>query len=243
MCEHQIIMTGESVRAILAGRKTQTRRVIDFDRCRRVDKAGHEVWGADGYDVVRTDADRSYYTARVPWTTESIAKLIVCPWQVGDHLWVREAWQDFCPIWDGYWCGCGSKEMQQERHIIVYAADVTPPKYITQTGQEIELRPKRWRSPILMPRWASRLTLEVTELRVQRLQEISEADAMVEGILMAGRSDAFDPALGPFDEFDTSVDVFARSWDQLNAKRGYPWESNPWVWAITFKVGALDDHK
>jgi hypothetical protein len=95
-----------------------------------------------------------------------------------------------------------------------------------------------WRSPIHMPRWASRLLLELTAVRVERLQAITEDDAIGEGCGFDG-----DP-IGDDDEvvFDrTPRGHFAQLWDSLNAKRGYGWNSNPWVWVIEFaRVGAAE---
>lgn len=88
----------------------------------------------------------------------------------------------------------------------------------------------RWRSPIHMPRWASRLTLEITDIRVERLQTISEIDASDEG---AGIYLANNP------QWDGDPNCYRKlyrlGWDVLNTKRGHPWQSNPWVWVITFR--------
>jgi hypothetical protein len=75
-----------------------------------------------------------------------------------------------------------------------------------------------------MPRWASRLTLEIIRVRVQRVQEIGLEDVQCEGVIFTPQSSLKQVRM-----------QFAHLWDSLNAKRGYPWESNPWVWVITFK--------
>jgi len=87
--------------------------------------------------------------------------------------------------------------------------------------------PFRWKHSIHMPRWASRLTLEVVDVRVERLQEIAEGDARAEGLSESDArwSDGF---------VEPHRDQFARFWDSLNAKRGYGWDVNPWVWVISF---------
>jgi hypothetical protein len=90
---------------------------------------------------------------------------------------------------------------------------------------------REWRPPIFMPRWASRITLEVTGVRVEKVQEISEEDADAEGVVMPDFSD---------DEFDGAGEwtlrmEYAVLWDRLNAKRGYGWDVNPLVWVIEFK--------
>ena len=97
-----------------------------------------------------------------------------------------------------------------------------------------------------MPRWASRLTLEVTAVRVERVQSISEADAIAEGCRShyCSPEDTDSCPPGPIRElaklleggFITATSDFRDRWDALNADRGFPWSSNPWVWAITFRV-------
>jgi len=86
----------------------------------------------------------------------------------------------------------------------------------------------RWRSPIHMPRWASRILLEVTDVRVERVQEIGEADAECEGV-------GWDCCGEGENDPRTPREAFCGLWDSINAKRGYSWKSNPWIWAITFK--------
>lgn len=104
--------------------------------------------------------------------------------------------------------------------------------------QDQNLQPSRnypawsgWKSPLFMPHWASRLTLEITEVRVERLQEITESDALAEGCSPLPREEEnmTEPATIEFEEL----------WDFLNAKRGYGWDTNPWVWVIKFdNIGA-----
>ena len=132
-----------------------------------------------------------------------------CPYgQPGDRLWVRESFCDH-----GYDAMCPDDP----------AADLQMRK------DHIEYREchegKGWTSPLFMPRWASRLTLEITEVRIHRLQEISYADVMAEGCPTPGSTLA-----SPEDH-----DWYIRLWDSLNAKRGHSWESNPFVWAVSFR--------
>jgi hypothetical protein len=125
---------------------------------------------------------------------------IHCPHgKVGDQLWVRET---FCNI---------SYKEAPEESCILYRADgeMHPPEL-------------GWKSPIFMPRLFSRITLEITEIRVQRVQEISEMDAVAEGI-------------DPFREGNaTCRTAYQGLWDSINAKK-YPWADNLWVWALTFR--------
>ena len=90
--------------------------------------------------------------------------------------------------------------------------------------------PFRWRPSIHMPRWASRLFLEVTDVRVERVQEVSEEGAIAEGMQMVGPAALSDRT------------SFAHLWDTINAKRGYSWESNPWVWVIEFRVAQMSTY-
>jgi hypothetical protein len=122
-----------------------------------------------------------------------------CPYgTIGDRLWVRETWNG------------------TQGECIAYRA--TDP---TMDGEP-------WRPSIYMPRWASRITLEITDIRVERLQDISEEDARAEGVGVHGGCNA--------DETEYGVNArgpFSRLWDSINAKR-HPWASNPWVWVIEF---------
>ena len=123
-----------------------------------------------------------------------------CPYGApGDRLWVRETWDT-----DG--------------KTIAYRA--TTPE--TTTDPE----PMRWRPSIHMPRWASRLTLAVTSVRVERVQEITEADARAEGI---------EPQRSDYSGEDSNSLQFRDLWDSINAARGYGWAVNPWVWVVEFE--------
>jgi hypothetical protein len=124
-----------------------------------------------------------------------------CPYGVpGDRLWVRETWHP---------CDGGA----------IYAVDYRDKQ---EAGVE------RWVSSLFMPRHESRITLEVTEVRVQRLQEISEEDAKAEGVTpapfcRAGRRNGLE-----------HLDSFETLWDQINGAKA-PWSSNPWLWCVSFK--------
>lgn len=202
MKERSIIFTGESVRAILEGRKTQTRRVVKNT--------------LNGYFQPMTDGTWE-------WSPDGgfdhdIAK-VVCPFGIpGDRLWVRETWK---PI--------NHKQRAIETYIR-FAADDGLLSVKHSLTMEV---PTRWRSPIFMPRWASRITLEITAVRVQRVQDISEEDAIAEGISLTGENAEW---RGTRISVGSHVGRYAILWDSINAKRGYPWVSNPWTWALTFKL-------
>lgn len=218
MKERPIIFSAESVRGILAGTKTQTRRAIQAlpnglpPRC--YVGRNEERWTFTGGDRAGD------------------AHGLLCPYGAPmDRLWVRETW--------------ASDD----------AADDAPPKVLSATSRvwyaaasnsTSMVARGRWRSPIHMPRWASRLTLEVTEVRVERLQSITEADAKAEGV-----QPFFErfPSVGR-DQRLTSGDLaaerphrasYAVAWDEINGDRlvgGQPirWIENPWIWAVTFRT-------
>lgn len=215
--ERPILMSGPMVRALLAGRKTQTRRVVKPQP------------PTDGRWMPWEHSERpGYWFGYAPdgkVRNDVGAKLDDCGWvcpygSVGDRLWVRETWspdhRNFYPNFP-----------------IVYRADngVTIESVGRVYSPEVDAWfAFRWQPSIHMPRWASRLTLEITSVRVERLQDISEDDAIAEGV------DAVSVADVPRQAAWTRRQDYARLWDHLNAKRGYPWASNPWVWVIGFDV-------
>lgn len=134
---------------------------------------------------------------------------LYCPYgQVGDRLWVKETWYG---IWNE----------QQQKWECLYKAD-----------GHILHNDAHWKASIYMPRKTSRITLEITEIRVERLQEITEKDALAEGCY----SDAVvvDTPIGKDYTGLFAMDRFIFLWDSLNSKRGYGWRINPWVWVIEF---------
>lgn len=137
----------------------------------------------------------------------------IAPWNVGDVLWVRETWARCMEDEDG---GNG----------IIYRADITG----CCAEDYADGEPIMWRPSIFMPKKACRLWLRVTDIRPERLQNISEEDAKAEGVsLNYGASDL---QVCRFLLYRVAFNVL---WDDINAARGYSWTSNPWVWVITFE--------
>lgn len=136
-----------------------------------------------------------------------------CPYGIpGDTLWVRETW------------GVSVGHTQRFKPgTILYRADHGR----DVGGQELDLI--KWRPSIHMPRWAARLFLTVKGVRAERIQEISHEDAISEGY-----AEGIEP--NNYGTGSQARDWLAELWDTINAKRGYPWESNPWVWRIEFEV-------
>jgi hypothetical protein len=138
------------------------------------------------------------------------------PYEVGQQLWVRETWADtFKQQWHDNNGICAPDKLTE----VAYRATQEFPIRVDDEWL-VDSSDMKWRPSIFMPRWASRITLEITDVRVQRIQEISEEDVHEEGI--------------PYNN-EVPIESFEAGWDHLNARRGYSWESNPWVWAISFK--------
>lgn len=199
-----MIFNGEMVRAILDGRKTQTRRPANAST-------------ANLLDLQRQYPHKKYN--------------ISCPCGVvGDRLWVRETFQG--PLFD-------YEHMQdyledsskfETPEFCQYAADGKPAPEYYDADDNLHCG---WRPSIHMPRWASRLTLEITGVRVERLNSISQEDAQAEGMELTGwRPTYSDPDSGG--EVWTPYDNFAQLWESIYGEES--WKANPWVWVIEFKV-------
>lgn len=208
-----ILFSGPMVRALLDGRKSQTRRVL---KPQPVERPGLNCRNLHWFDKHGKPRGINSPEGPMPW--------IFTPYEPGDLLWVRETW--------GAWPHmAGGVQADSLR----FRADG---EYQNEHGAW------QWRPSIHMPKWASRLTLEVTAVKVERLAEISEEDAKAEGIKMefAGIGLAMwkwsdDPNVPCA---TTPQGAFVKLWDHLNAKRGYGWEANPWVCAIAFNVHKMN---
>ena len=198
MKEHPILFNTENVRAILDGRKAQTRRVI---------KSQPPASYHSPIEIV--DAMWGFLKP----SQGDLPHIITCPYgQAGDRLWVRETWNV------GYEYDALSPSGLWNHPQVYYIADDL--RGIALIGKT--------RPSIFMPRWASRITLEITEVRVERLQEISINDCKNEGI-----KDRVTKVGN--DWLSDAIVQFRELWDSLNAKRGYGWEVNPWVWVVLFR--------
>lgn len=191
MTDRPMIFSAPMVRALLDGRKTQTRRVLKPQPPNHVQiyRVG-SVWD---------------------WRDGTRGGSVKVPFAIGGRIWARETWAEGrdAPAPDG-------------AIFPIYAAN-----WGNRGSQGYELM-KPWRSSMFMPRKYSRLTLIVTNVRVQRLHEISEEDAIAEGV-----GPTF---VSPDGGSAPHVETYIELWNSLNANRGYPWESNPWVCALTFDV-------
>lgn len=194
MIERPVIFNGEMVRAILAGRKTQTRRIMKPQPEPRPDKPGEYWWPAKRFESM---LQLSYFNDPVAKELAADA----CPFGgIGDRLWVRETFGD-----------CGVR--------LVYRAD---------TGDGAACQVTRWTPSIHMPRSACRLLLEISDVRVERLNDISEHDALAEGV-----DDGTSPAAIAAGWFEKPRRAFRRLWERIYGQES--WDSNPWVWVVEFK--------
>ena len=233
MKEHPILMNGAMVRATLAGSKTQTRRVIKLPPA----PAALSEWQAStigGENGGRTADGNEVPLQAVIWHTRT-GKTLSCPHgQPGDRIWVRETWRS---TGDGGRADyMAPRDMQP--HQVWYEADGAAP--------ESECTGKT-RTSIHMPRWASRILLEIVSVRVERLNDCSEADALAEGISTV-RTHEWDAVHFPewrrhFDEACAQgrkppvgpmpSQTYAALWDEINGAGS--WAENPWVWVIEFR--------
>lgn len=194
-----ILFNTEMVRAILDRRKTQTRRVIKPQPDIKLEDYGN------GFAQIAHWKDPSRLLMRMWLNGEGFNDF--CPYgQVGDRLWVRETWaiNDVIPI------------EHRTKAPYIYRAELNERGQAKYTGG--------WKPSIHMPRAASRITLEITGVRVERIQDISEEDAIAEGIPYQGN-----PA-------DT-IGAFSDLWQSVYSN----WDVNPWVWVIEFSPLAIAD--
>ena len=212
MKERPMIFNAEMVRAILDGRKTQTRRIV---------KLSHESGMVN--PVVRgRNGEICSITCRL--------SPMFCPFgQPGDRIWVRETFQGPLFEYDLMNSYCKDPTPFEKPEFCVYKADGEPTPEFYDADDELHCR---WRPSIHMPRWASRITLEITGVRVERLNSISQEDAQAEGMKLTGwRPTYSDPDSGG--EVWTPYDNFAQLWESIYGEES--WQANPWVWAITFR--------
>lgn len=233
--ERPILFSAPMVRAILAGTKTQTRRIVkgapddwapigpEVFSPIVVDRHGDEQPGPDAYGAGNPDGDC--------W--------IRCPYgQPGDRLWVRETWRvgekhDSTP----------PRGLPPQSMTVLYAAGGSAAhgsdgwRFDEEwPGDTIVPWAGKLRTSMFMPRWASRITLDITAVRVERLQDISARDIVSEGAIERAHNDQF--GHNPVSRFDGKVYLDLRSlwragWESINGLDS--WAANPWVWVVEFK--------
>jgi hypothetical protein len=226
MKERPILFSGPMIMAIHDGRKTMTRRINTHPR----------LGGPD--DVADID--------------DIEAALDDCPYgQPGDRLWVRETWRPEIVHSCTDTCDCDDFKITYlaDGHVEFFSGydkRVDPDWCIPKAAKKGNV------PSIFMPRWASRILLEITDVKIERVQEISEEDAIAEGVdrncldypNCGSCKTAYDGCKSEYIHYQrgdcdfpafSAVESFRSLWNSINAKRGFGWESNPWVWANSFK--------
>jgi hypothetical protein len=234
MSEHGILFSAPMVRAILAGRKTQTRRVVSPRNClvngdsvcMSTDPEILEAWPNLDFGDVFVDPGPSPAGNSGPYLRvagrDGSRHRVYPRVQPGDRLWVRETW---CQVLDS-----GD---------YLYRADLSDEQRVDEVRMR-RIAPAlagHWRPSIFMPRRASRITLTVTAVRPERLQDISGEDAIAEGIAIERCSCEVCSHTARMCTADASAAAleFAALWQRINGKRpGCAWADNPWVWVIAF---------
>lgn len=211
--ERPILFSGAMVRAILEGRKTMTRRVVK--------PVPSDVWG---HGVVTDTRSTKFGKFCVHMRGEFCGDVHVdCPYGApGDRLWVRET----------FW----HRETFHADYLMDYrycATEPTPPGSVDQNDYHTLEGYWRKMPSIFMPRDASRITLEVTGVRVERLREINEQDAIAEGVQWPKHED-FEPVTLNFVTFGPARIAFKELWCNINGDAS--WDANPWVWVVEFRM-------
>ena len=242
---HPIVMQGFNINAIRQGKKSQTRRAV---------RPQPDIFFDFGEGLTRTQI--------VEWkdfsgSMEEFAAYANPYGQVGDKLWVRETWRivGWDPLsFDIQYQSDG--EVREELMVNEEFKESTIERYYQQCEDECaaagltqfdddgeymfspDEAPTQWRSARFMPKWTSRMTLEITEpIRVERVQDISDEECLLEGVELPALSEEYKEmiAQGYWVPKPSLISEYAIIWDTLNNKRGFPWGKNPWVYVLSFK--------
>ncbi|RXT91384.1 hypothetical protein B1F69_14295 [Pseudomonas syringae] len=207
--ERPILFSAPMVRAILSGQKTVTRRALKVQP--HIDASGNFCVGGANYgqDIYGKPVTKHFVSSNCPHG------------KPGDRLWVRETW--YCDHFDlmrGPYLKPDDLDVSEARDdgMLVYAADGLAP---------YEAEQPVWKPSIHMPRWASRILLQITDVRVERLQDISKEQALDEGVMSCERD--IDPDGNDY----APIELFGGLWTMINGDGSY--QSNPWVWVVEFK--------
>ena len=238
MKERPIVFSAEMVRAILEGRKTMTRRLVKHPHITNANELD-EYFGGGTCE----DCDACFYT--VPKDSTRIC--VKCPYGVpGDRLWVKEAWRPKC-------MNCEDDDVRGGWYGVMpeYQADDAQGKWVEVDSAWWEKAyaegdyGRKWRNSRFMPRWASRILLEIVSVRVERLQEISASDVLREGLEFGPVMEMDPPPYLVAQEIAPHnpgihrlfIEPFKELWDTIHAKKPESqWDANPFCWVIEFKV-------
>lgn len=212
MNDRPIRFSGPMVRALLSGTKTQTRRIVKPQPFANNNYHRGDVQASEC--AMRSTGDPACFNFGVTAVDGEggLIETVECPYGCpGDRLWVRETWQ------------CGQTPADGPDQEVWFSADSDGHK-----PADVEEGEWTWRPSIHMPRWASRITLEITRIRVERLNEISDADCIAEGI-DPGTVESFRHAGADRPE----AHAYRQLWESINGPGS--WDANPWVWVVEFK--------
>jgi len=245
--ERPILFNAPMVRALLDGSKTQTRRLATTPQAHTLDWFGGLASEAEAdsetLGQIVTPQGLCVYSTDYP---EEGSRTIKCRYGLpGDRLWVRETFTDLTEDLGKRWERLNPQTRRYESgrdQFVWYRADGDQP----DIGGSTKLA-EPWKPSIFMPRAASRITLEITGVRVERLRDISEADAMAEGVERTVTGDGWrrycnDPkqeAAG-LTPCATATASYKSLWESINGPGS--WEVNPWVWVVEFKHGFSQDN-
>lgn len=228
MRERPILFSGPMARAILAGDKTQTRRVNGLEYFSRPENDPAGWWCARVADG----------QAFMVYKQSPHERIVACPYgRAGDLIWVREPWRcsadldkhngseiaDLC-LDAGYNAPWAPIQYEADGARVSWQHTSTPP-------HDGPPRPGRYRHARFMPRWACRLELEITRVRVERLQAINHADAIAEGVGL--NPSAADVTMTSPEGDPLPRVMFRALWEQINGSEA--WAANPWVWVVEFR--------
>jgi hypothetical protein len=228
--ERPILMSAPMVRAILAGEKTQTRRAVTLPKW--IAKRGGDLNAPSTFSDPGF-GDGEYLKITIDEGVPALATVhrVRCPYAdtPGDRLWVKEThqyadWTEDGMPWLRYAADGATRFFDSGAIPESWGEKLTDIWADLSLGATTEDKAadRKWRPSIFMPRWASRITLEITDVRVQRLQDISETDAQAEGAVPS-----FYQTATPW------RDGFGSLWESINGDDS--WAANPWVWALSFR--------
>jgi len=261
MHESPLIFTAESVRAILARRKIQTRRILNLSKLRihvprlvHGDSPFHATKAGVGYYLAGmnqhgavwarlVDKDGETHLGLKPGEFDFALPWIVGKTHLGDYGDGRKEWtitpSEPCRIWikeQHAWADKMAEGVEREEPVCVaYRADRTAISHEHENVHALDVtgwnwERFKWRSPLFMPRWASRINLRVVSVRLQHLHAITDEDAVAEGVGDERETTMYE---------GKGVPLYAAEWDRINRKKA-PWALNPWVARIEFTLGGAE---
>jgi len=249
-----ILFSAPMVQALLDGRKTMTRRIVKPSVVEAIDWCGggvdDEPATVDTFQlhwcVSRNDGKpvkEQWLISSSEYQEEGVVPIGVAYGNVGDLLWVRETWK---PDVDDMTSGTTFRA--DNSFITIENSEEAANKWIAARKpeeQHPQMKSPVWRPSIFMPRWASRLILEIIDIRIERLNDISEEDAISEGVIAVDVNDTtvytgdfVSEMVWPEDYHENPESAFSDLWQSINGPDS--WDKNPWVWVVEFKVHKMN---